>query len=274
MTAPSTDAPPAPNAPPDFAAIADEIERDLDGERYRAAIARAQHLDLDACPAEPWEQLMPIVLRCRSYGGAPADKIVLEARALLDRARPGRARAHLRAEIAYALISKRVPVLAAAEATAVVDEWPEGSLGAGVRGWLAMQFDRRDDARAAYEAATTLVGPARGWLGLARVAYIEGRFDDALAALGSIGVAPRYQVSRLRLTADIARVRGDWTTVLATIDEILAASSAPARCARWIDATTASRSTGSCGAPATTTARAGSRARCSTTSSAARSARA
>ncbi len=167
---------------------------------------------------------MPTVLRCRFYGGEPADKIIIAARQVLDRARPGRGRALLHAEIAYALITKRVPGLAAREADAAVAAWPEGSLGIGVRGWLAMQFDRRDDARDAYRAATGLIDPARGWLGLARVAYITGDFDGAQAALAEIGAAPRYHVARLRLAADIARVRGDWTGFLTHIEEILAAT--------------------------------------------------
>ncbi|HTJ41667.1 MAG TPA: C39 family peptidase [Kofleriaceae bacterium] len=205
----------------DFAAITDDIERDLDAERYEKAIERAKELDLEACPADDWERLMPIVLRCRRYGGEPADKIVVATRGLIDRARPGRARALLHAEIAYCLIEKRVPELAAAEAAKVVSEWPEGSLGDGVRGWAALQFDRRDECEAAYRDATAKLEPARGWLGLARIRYVEGDFDGALAALEQIGEAPRYQVAKLRVAADVARVRGDWPAFLKRIDQIL-----------------------------------------------------
>jgi hypothetical protein len=104
---------------PDFDAITDQIERDLDAERYEQAIERARSLDLEACPADAWERLMPTVLRCRRYGGEPADKIVIATRALLERARPGRARAMLHAEIAYCLVEKRVPALAAREVEAI-----------------------------------------------------------------------------------------------------------------------------------------------------------
>ena len=211
-------------ATPDFEAITDQLERDLDAERFQAATDRATALDLDACPIETWERLIPIVLRCRRYGGEPADKIVVAARKLVDRARPGRARAMLRAEIAYCLIEKRVPVLAAAEAEAVAHEWPEGSLGDGVRGWAALQFDKRPEALAAYTDATAKLEPARGWLGVARVRYVDGDFDGAMAALEQIGDAPRYQIARLRVAADVARVRGDWPVFLGTMDRILAAT--------------------------------------------------
>jgi len=214
----------ARTVPDDIAAVIAAVDADLDGERYQAAIERIASIDVDALPPDPWEQLVATALRCRMYGGDPVDQVIVDARRLLARARPGRPRATIHAEIAFALTAKRVERLARLEADATLEAWPEGSLGQAVHGWIALQSDRRDDAVAAYRAATERLEPHRGWMGLARVRYVTGDFDGALDALHHVEQLPRTRVAALRLRADVARIRGDWAGFLALIERILDAT--------------------------------------------------
>jgi tetratricopeptide (TPR) repeat protein len=200
------------------------VEADLDGERYQAAIARIAGVVLDDLPASAWERLVATALRCRIYGGEPIDRVIVDARRLLPRARPGKPRAMIHAEIAFGLATKRVERLARAAAADVDDEWPEGSLGPAIEGWIGLQFDRRDDAVAAYQRATERLEPHRGWMGLARVRYVTGDFDGALAALAQVGDQPRTRAGALRMRADIARIRGEWPSFLERVEAILAAT--------------------------------------------------
>lgn len=211
-------------APVDLPAVIAAIEDDLDHERYRAAIARAGALDLDALDGDGWETVVHLALRCRVYAGGAADQIAVDARRALARAGGGEPRAQLHAQIAYALTAKRCERLALVDAEAAEAAAPASSLGPAVRGWIAMHFDRRDDAELAYREATARAEPHRGWMGLARVRYIVGDFDGALAALRELGEHPRTRVGALRLRADVARVRGDWPAFLDLVDQILAAT--------------------------------------------------
>ncbi len=214
----------ARHVPDDLPAVIAAVEDDLDHERYRAAIARTAAIDLDAIFDPGWEAIAHLALRCRVYAGEACDRIVVEARRALTRAAGGEARAQLHAQIAYALTAKRCERLALVDADATEVASPDSSLAPAVRGWIAMHFDRRDDAEAAYLEATRRVEPHRGWMGLARVRYIVGEFDGALAALRELGELPRTRAAALRLRADVARVRGDWPAFLDLVEQILAAT--------------------------------------------------
>ena len=84
----------------DLEALIAAVDADLDGERYKAASARIAAVDLDALPADAWERLVATALRCRIYGGEPIDRVIVDAHRLLPRARPGRPRAMIHAEMA------------------------------------------------------------------------------------------------------------------------------------------------------------------------------
>jgi tetratricopeptide (TPR) repeat protein len=208
----------------DNAATLAAIESDLDHERYHAAIARIDEIDLDALPQADWEILVPIALRCRIYGGHPVDRAVVDARRWLPRAQSPIAIAQLHAQAAYGLTAKRCRALANAAAEDCERAATASSLGPSVKGWIAVAFDDREVAEAAYREATMRDEPHRGWMGLARVRYVVGDFDGALAALRELGEHPRTRSGALRLRADVARVRGDWPAFLDLVEQILAAT--------------------------------------------------
>lgn len=210
--------------PDDVAAAIAAIEADLDHERYKAAIAKTDQIDLDGLALADWETLIPTALRCRLYSGEACDRVVVDARRWLPKAVSPTARAQLHAQIAYGLTAKRCRALASVAAEACVEASPTSSLGESVRGWIATAFDDRDVAEAAYREATQRTEPHRGWMGLARVRYVVGDFDGALAALKELGDHPRTRTGAIRLRADVARVRGDWTVFLDLIDQLLAAT--------------------------------------------------
>ena len=212
------------SVPDDVSSAIAAIERDLDHERFRAAIAKTDAIDLEGLALPDWETLVPIVLRCRIYGGDAVDRVVVDARRWLRRdGISDQARAQIHAQIAYSLTAKRCRALATAAAEDCEREAPASSLGPSVRGWIAMAFDDRDVAEAAYRDATTRSEPHRGWMGLARVRYVVGDFEGAIAALKGLD-HPRTRCSALRLRADVARVRGDWPAFLDLIEAILAAT--------------------------------------------------
>lgn len=212
------------SVPTDVAAAIATIERDLDHERFRAAIAKTDAIDLEGLALPDWETLVPIALRCRIYGGEAVDRAVVDARRWLRRdGITDPARAQLHAQIAYSLTAKRCRALAAAAGEDCEREAPTSSLGPSVRGWIALAFDDREVAEAAYRDATTRTEPHRGWMGLARVRYVVGDFEGAIAALKELD-HPRTRCGALRLRADVARVRGDWPAFLDLVEAILVAT--------------------------------------------------
>ncbi len=200
------------------------VEADLDHERYKSAIARTHEIDLDSLAAKDWETVVPIALRCRIYSGEAVDRVIVDGKRWLPRAESGEGRAQVHAQIAYGLTAKRCRALATTHAEACEREAPASSLGPSVRGWIATAFDDRDAALAAYHEASSKTEPHRGWMGLARVRYVIGDFDGALAALRELGEHPRVRSGGLRVRADIARVRGDWGAFLDLIEAVLAAT--------------------------------------------------
>jgi tetratricopeptide (TPR) repeat protein len=210
--------------PDDVDAVIAAIEADLDHERFRAAIARTDEIELDGLPAAARETLVPITMRCRIYAGHPVDRVIVDARRWLARAETGEGRAQLHAQAAYGLTAKRCRVLATAAAEGCERAAPTSSLGPSVRGWIALSFDDRDAAEAAYRDAASRAQPHRGWMGLARVRYVVGDFEGAVAALGELGDHPRTRIGALRVRADVARVRGDWPAFLDQMEAILAAT--------------------------------------------------
>jgi tetratricopeptide (TPR) repeat protein len=210
--------------PTDIAAALAAIEADLDHERFRAAIAKTDAIDLEGLALADWETLVPIALRCRIYAGEAVDRIVVDARGWLRRdGISDAARAQIHAQIAYGLTAKRCRALAVADAEACDLAAPASSLGPSVKGWIALAFDDREVAEAAYRDAAARAEPHRGWMGLARVRYVVGDFEGALAALKELD-HPRTRCAALRLRADVARVRGDWPAFLDLVEAILAAT--------------------------------------------------
>src|SRR5688572_13250506 len=123
------------SVPDDVTAAIAAIERDLDHERFKAAIAKTDAIDLEALALADWETLVPIALRCRIYGGDAVDRVVVDARRWLRRdgiTDPARAQIH--AQIAYSLTAKRCRALASAAADDCEREAPASSLGPSVRG--------------------------------------------------------------------------------------------------------------------------------------------
>ena len=89
--------------PADVGAVIAAIERDLDHECYKAAIAKTDAIDLDGLATADWETLVPTALRCRLYSGEACDRVIVDARRWLQRAESEMARAQLHAQIAYGL---------------------------------------------------------------------------------------------------------------------------------------------------------------------------
>ena len=203
----------------------DAIDDDLVSERTTAAGEKLTAIGaLDALPSEDRARAEVLRLRISAMSGGSFDRIAIDARRALKWAPEGMPHALLHAEVAYALTAKRCKVLAAAAAERAISSASSSSVGYSVHGWIGLRFDDRAGARAAYEEAAKREDPWRGHLGLARLAYVEGDFEKTLTELEGLKGQATTRIRALRIRADVARVRGDWSRFLALKEEILEAT--------------------------------------------------
>lgn len=198
----------------------DRVEADLYAERYSAAREAIAKLAIDELRGPAFARAAVLRARCDALHGEALDLVVMDARRALARVELDDERALLRAEIAYALVAKRCEPLARREAEAIEALSPASSLGPAVHAWIDLRNDRRPDALAHYERAEQLADAWRGTFGVARVAYVLGDLERCEAALARVEGRRETEARRLRLLADVARVRGRWERVLELLDAI------------------------------------------------------
>lgn len=92
------------------------------------------------------------------------------------------------------------------------------------RGELALTFDERPAAKAAFAAAVPLSeeGRRRGLLGACRVATVLGEFEAADKALGELGERPAGDVAAKRVRHRLLASQGKWREVADALSAMLA----------------------------------------------------
>jgi tetratricopeptide (TPR) repeat protein len=208
LSAPAPLPPPAPvvaaAAPEAATTTADELLAELDGELAGRERLAAEHPD-DWTRQELVSGLRSE--RARLTGSwddwSRADAALTQAFAIAP-AGSGPWLSKARLDFALHRNDQVEASLQAFEKRVLIDV-PQRAELARIRGDLALQDGRHDDARAFYLASITLRDTMPAQYGLAQLAWREGRFDEAMAALDTIESDLKVAEPKLRAWLDLQR---------------------------------------------------------------------